>query len=139
MGRTGLTVSVAGLGCGGPSRIGQGTGASERESIALVRHALDLGVTLLDTAAAYGTEGIVGQALAGVSRDDVVVSTKSHVWRRGPDAVIAALESSLKVLGLDYVDVFHVHGVVPDGYEGVRDEVFPASPKWPPKTTITRC
>ena len=65
LGRTGLKVSVAGLGCGGNSRIGMGAGLSEAESVALVRQALDLGVNLIDTAAAYGTEGLVGKAIKG--------------------------------------------------------------------------
>jgi predicted oxidoreductase len=55
LGRTGLMVSVAGLGCGGFSRLGLGTGKSEAEAVALVHQALDLGINLLDTAAVYGT------------------------------------------------------------------------------------
>ena len=56
LGRTGLKVSVAGLGCGGFSRLGLGTGKSEADAIGIIRAALDLGVNLFDTAAAYGTE-----------------------------------------------------------------------------------
>src|SRR4051794_8545219 len=56
LGRTGLTVSVAGLGCGGFSRLGLGSGQSAAHAVGIVRQALDLGVTLIDTAAAYGTE-----------------------------------------------------------------------------------
>jgi aryl-alcohol dehydrogenase-like predicted oxidoreductase len=63
LGRTGLEVSVAGLGCGGHSRLGQATGATEDESVRLVQRALDQGVTYFDTARAYGTEEIVGRAL----------------------------------------------------------------------------
>ena len=62
-GRTGLKVSVAGLGCGGGSRLGRAAGASEAESVALVRGAIDLGVNFFDTAEAYGTEAIVGAAI----------------------------------------------------------------------------
>jgi aryl-alcohol dehydrogenase-like predicted oxidoreductase len=62
LGKTGLTVSVAGLGCGGNSRLGQGRGASAEDSVAIVRTAIDLGVTFIDTAGAYGTEEIVGAA-----------------------------------------------------------------------------
>jgi aryl-alcohol dehydrogenase-like predicted oxidoreductase len=51
LGLTGFRVSVAGLGCGGFSRLGLGTGKSEAEAVALIRQALDLGVNLLDTAA----------------------------------------------------------------------------------------
>ena len=63
LGRTGLKVSVAGLGCGGFSRLGLGTGKSEAEAVALVRQALDLGVNLFDTAAVYGTEAVLGKAI----------------------------------------------------------------------------
>ena len=62
-GNTGLTVSVAGLGCGGNSRIGLGAGLSTAQSVALVREAFDLGVTFFDTAEAYGTEDILGRSL----------------------------------------------------------------------------
>ena len=63
LGRTGLRVSVAGLGCGGFSRLGLGRGKSEAEAVALIHRALDLGVNLFDTAAAYGTEAVLGKAL----------------------------------------------------------------------------
>src|SRR6266446_7952196 len=63
LGKTGLRVSVAGLGCGGNSRLGLGRGKTEAEAIALVRQALDMGLNLLDTAAAYGTEALIGKAI----------------------------------------------------------------------------
>ena len=68
LGRTGLRVSVAGLGCGGFSLLGLGTGKSNAEAVALLRQALDMGVNLLDTAAAYGTEAIVGEAIFPLTR-----------------------------------------------------------------------
>src|SRR5262245_8272793 len=104
LGKTGLRVSVAGLGCGGNSRIGLGTGLPEAESVALVQAALDLGVNLLDTAMVYGTEGIVGKAIKGRPRDSVVISTKSHFGSfdgRGvlaASAVVGNLEASLRAL-----------------------------------------
>src|SRR5262249_17784888 len=76
LGRSGLKVSIVGLGCGGPSRLGQATGKSERESIAVVQQALELGITLFDTAEVYGTETIVGRALEAVPRDQLIISTK---------------------------------------------------------------
>ncbi|HEX2885287.1 aldo/keto reductase, partial [Vineibacter terrae] len=120
LGRTGLRVSVAGLGCGGNSRIGQGTGLSADESVALVREALDLGVNFIDTAEAYGTEDIVGRAVAAVPREQVVISTKCLIRAgsglRSATEVVQALEASLRRLGLDHVDVFHLHAVAPDAY-----------------------
>ena len=76
LGRTGVQVSAAGLGCGGHSRLGQSYGATAEQSSDLVRLALDLGVTYVDTAQAYGTESIVGAAVSG-HRDRVVVSSKA--------------------------------------------------------------
>jgi L-galactose dehydrogenase len=132
LGKTGLKVSVAGLGCGGNSRIGLGAGLSEAESVALVRAALDLGVNFIDTAAIYGTEGIVGKAIKGRARDSVVISTKSHVNAfDGSTAapagdVLASLDASLKALDTDYVDVFHLHGLSPKVYDHAMTQVVPA-------------
>ena len=67
---------VAGLGCGGNSRIGLGTGKSEAESIELVRAAVDLGITYFDTAALYGTEPILGRAFRPGERSKVVISLR---------------------------------------------------------------
>lgn len=131
LGRTGLKVSVAGLGTGGNSRIGQGAGLSEAQSVALVQAALDLGVNFIDTAAIYGTEGIVGKAINGRPRESVVISTKSHINAfDGSSAapagdVLASLEASLKALDTDYIDVFHLHGLSPKVYDHAMAEVVP--------------
>lgn len=129
LGRTGLKVSVAGLGCGGSSRLGLGYGNSEAQGAEVVRAALDQGVNLLDTAAAYGTEGVVGMALKGVPRDGVVVSTKSRVDDKGelitPEALQKSLDNSLRVLGLNHVDVFHLHAVSPKLYAGAKEQLVP--------------
>ena len=117
LGRTGLKVSVAGLGCGGNSRIGLGAGLTTAQSVALVHAALDLGVNLIDTAEAYGTEEIVGEAIKGRPRDSVVISTKTQVTAaaapKSAAAMVASLDASLRRLGTDYVDVFHLHGLAP--------------------------
>lgn len=121
LGSTGLRVSVAGLGCGGSSRLGLGYGRSEGEAAAVVRRAFDLGVNFFDTAMAYGTETAVGMALRDLPRSDVVVSTKSQLVIDGqnvtPEGLLANLDASLTNLGLDHVDVFHLHGVRPAQYE----------------------
>ncbi|MBV8088028.1 MAG: aldo/keto reductase [Alphaproteobacteria bacterium] len=130
LGRTGLKVSVAGLGSGGFSRLGLGTGKSKAEAVALVRQALDLGVNLLDTAAAYGTEEVVGEAIKTVRREDVVIATKAWIprgeGRRAAERAVASLEGSLRRLGTDYIDIFQLHGVSSDGYEQARDVIAPA-------------
>ncbi len=130
LGRTGLKVSVAGLGCGGFSRLGLGTGQSTEHAISIVRQAIDLGVTLIDTAAVYGTEDVVGAAIRGIDRDAVVVCTKASKPAGdpafSPKKVIESLDASLQRLGLDYVDVFQIHAVPPAAYAHVRDAVVPA-------------
>lgn len=126
LGRTGLKVSVAGLGCGGNSRIGLGSGKSEAESIALVREAHDLGVNIFDTAAVYGTEEVLGKALRGLPRERVVVATKARFGRLSPAQVVESLDNSLKLLGTDYIDVFQLHGVTPNAYGHAREIMAPA-------------
>ena len=128
LGKTGLTASVAGLGCGGNSRLGLGRGASFDECVAVVRAAVDLGVNFLDTAEAYGTEEIVGAAVRNYDRSKLIISTKA-IFRGGDetaDAVTRKVEAALKRLGLDYVDVFHFHAVNPNAYERHRDVLAPA-------------
>ena len=129
-GRTGLQVSVVGLGAGGPSRLGVNTGGSEQESTAVVRRALELGINYIDTAEAYGTEEIVGKAIRGVDRDSLVLSTKKGAFSKGvpvsPDVFEAGVDASLRRLGVETIDVFHVHGPTMDEYQHVRDELVPA-------------
>ena len=125
-GRTGLRVSVMGLGCGGASRIGQSSNKSEAESIALVRAALEAGVNFIDTAEAYGTEAMVGAALQGTARDKVVISTKKSYRKAiSPALVRQGLEESLQRLRTDYVDIYSLHGVSPEDYPRLRDEILP--------------
>lgn len=131
LGRTGLRVSRMGVGCGGPSRAGQSTGSTETESVTIVRQALDAGVNFVDTAEAYRTEEIVGQALRGIDRDAVVLSTKKSTWRGSitPQDVEQSLAQSLKRLGTDYVDVYHLHGVALQDYDYLLAEVMPTLQK----------
>lgn len=124
-GRTGLKVSVAGLGCGGNSRIGLGSGRSERETIALVREALDLGVNLFDTAAAYGTEEVLGKALKGVPREHVVIATKASWGPLSAERAVASLDRSLRRLGTDTIDIFQLHGLSPAEYRRACAVVVP--------------
>jgi aryl-alcohol dehydrogenase-like predicted oxidoreductase len=131
LGRTGLRVSVAGLGCGGNSRLGLGVGKSEAQAISLVRLAVDLGVNFFDTAEAYGTEEVLGRALVGVSRERVVISSKSRILDPNGkplprDTVVSNLEQSLRRLGLERIDVFQLHAVQLKHYDYVLSELVPA-------------
>lgn len=129
LGRTGLVCSVVGLGCGGLSRLGLRKGGTMAEAADLVRHALDLGITFIDTAKIYGTEPAVGAALQG-RREGIVVSTKVPPLtpdnRVDPEYITAQIEDSLRVMGLETLDVLHLHGVMPRDYERVVDGCWSA-------------
>ena len=135
LGRTGLKVSTAGLGCGGHSRLGQSYGHSFEQSVEVVRAAIDAGVNFIDTAAVYHTEEIVGAAVKGC-RDSVVISSKLGIVRPGTSALgeeyltsneyVALAEKNLARLGTDHIDVFHLHGVMPGQYAYCREELVPA-------------
>jgi aryl-alcohol dehydrogenase-like predicted oxidoreductase len=129
LGRTGLRVSVAGLGTGGFSRLGLKSGKTEDESARLIHEALDLGINFIDTAANYGTEGVVGKALKSIPRDKVVIATKAQFRGKPfapPEKVVASLDNSLRLMGTDYVDVFNLHGVEIDEYDYALETILPA-------------
>ncbi len=119
LGTSGLVVSSQGLGCMGMSEF-YGPG-DEAESVATIRRALDLGVTLLDTADMYGpyrNEELVGRAIAG-RRDEVVLATKFGIVRTADPAVRSirgdaayvhqACDASLGRLGVDHIDLYYQH------------------------------
>jgi len=121
-----LDVGRIGLGCMGMSAAYTGAGSDDAESIHAIHRALDLGVTLIDTAEIYGpfiNEELVGRAVAD-RRDDVVLATKfglvSHAgdgpWNldSSPANIRTALEGSLRRLGTDHVDLYYQHRVDPD-------------------------
>ena len=125
LGGQGLVVSRQGLGCMGMSEF-YGT-RDDQESAATIRRALELGVSLLDTADIYGpfiNEELVGRAIAG-RRDEVVLATKFGIVRdpanpaaRGvngrPEYVRQSCEASLRRLGTDHIDLYYQHRVDPD-------------------------
>ena len=138
LGNSGIEASVVGLGAwvlGGGTVWGKDT--DDQESIATIQAALDAGITLIDTAPAYGfgrSEEVVGKALLG-RRDKVVVATKCGLWwddQRGspfcefdgrpirrslrPDTIALEVENSLRRLRTDYIDLYQTHwpAVEPD-------------------------
>ena len=124
LGRNGPEVSAIGLGCMGMSAFYGGS--DEAQSIAVIHRALDLGVTLLDTAEMYGphtNEVLVGKALKD-RRDQAFLATKfginynedrSRLMTDGsPANVRRAIDGSLKRLGVDHVDLYYLHRVDPD-------------------------
>ncbi len=128
-GRSGLRVSVCGLGGGGESRLGLRKGSTEEQAVGVVRRALDLGVTYVDTAANYGTEDVIGRGLQG-RRDGVVVSSKMLARRKDGslvrrEDVRAELHGSLRRLRTDVLDVYHLHRVRPEDYDHAVAELVP--------------
>jgi aryl-alcohol dehydrogenase-like predicted oxidoreductase len=125
-----MEVSVAGLGGGGFSRLGMGTGKTASEASALVRQALDLGINFFDTAESYRTEAAIGDALAGAPRDAYVLSTKKSTWKDGLPVSAAdietSLDASLEKLRTDHVDVYHLHGLGLGEYDRAVTEWIPA-------------
>jgi aryl-alcohol dehydrogenase-like predicted oxidoreductase len=140
LGKTGLRVSVAGLGTGGFSRLGLKSGKTEEESARLIHEAVALGVNFIDTAPPYGTEGAVGRALKSIARDQVVIATKAFIHRNDewspPERVIASLDNSLRVMGTDYIDVFNLHGIEASEYDHALSTIAPALVKQKEKGKI---
>ncbi|QCO97864.1 aldo/keto reductase [Arthrobacter sp. 24S4-2] len=123
LGNSGLTVSVVGLGCNNLGRANTVTETQEGTD-AVVRAALDAGITLFDVADTYGrepglSETMLGKALAG-RRDDAVVATKFGMDMRGANGndfgargsrryIVKAAEASLRRLGTDWIDLYQFH------------------------------
>ncbi len=130
-----LTVGAIGLGCMGMSwAYGDSATRDDTTSIAVIRRALDLGVTLIDTADVYGpflNEELVGRAIAG-RRDLVVLATKvglvvedATTYRIGrdgsPDHIRSGCEASLRRLGVEHIDLYQLHR--PDPEVPIEDSI----------------
>jgi aryl-alcohol dehydrogenase-like predicted oxidoreductase len=130
LGNQGLEVPVEGLGCMGMTTIAGGNiygKADERESIATIHKALELGVNFLDTADLYGpllNERLVAKAIKG-NRDQYIIATKfgfeiddneQLTWgfNGKPEYVKKAIDRSLKNLGTDYIDLYYLHRLDPN-------------------------
>src|SRR6202167_800442 len=122
LGSSGIQSSGIGLGCMSVSGIDDKSG--DDDGIALIREALDRGITLLDTSDAYGVghnEELVGKAIKG-RRSEVILATKfGNLGGRGgktadgrPEDVPVACEASLKRLGVDVIDLYYQHRVDPE-------------------------
>lgn len=125
LGNSGLEVSALGLGCMGLS-FGYGPATDQQQAIALIRSAVEQGVTFFDTAEIYGpftNEALLGEALAPV-RDHVVIATKfgfelpqpdgKQVLNSRPEHIRQAVEGSLKRLNIETIDLLYQHRVDPN-------------------------
>jgi len=125
LGRQGLEVSALGLGCMGMSWAYGGS--DESECIRVIHHALDIGVNFFDTAETYGpfkNEELIGRALKGKRREDVIIATK-FAWKFGPNNeqigldsspanIKRSVEGSLRRLGTSYIDLYYQHRLDPN-------------------------
>jgi len=140
IGRTGMKASVIGLGAGGNSRLGLSTGQDEAHAAQVVRDALDMGITIVDTAHYYRTQPAIGQALQAWSDGDdtkkkqVVISTKGPY--RGEDGKLLTvdnfqenIDNSLRELQLETIDIYFIHGLNLKYYEQARDRFLPVLQK----------
>ena len=131
LGKTGLKVSLVSYGSGGPSKLGQNTGLSSTEQDRLIRRCLDLGINLFDTSEAYGdSEVILGRTLSRVPKDSYVIATKCRYKNsdgslRSPDDIERSVESSLRRLNTDCVDIMQFHVLNSNDYLDVVDQHYP--------------
>ena len=138
LGRTQQRVSLLGMGTGGHDALGEVSGRSESEMIALLHRAFELGINLFDTSPGYGdgrSERILGQALRELPRDDIVVSTKIALAGSMPgepaklldrSEVARLVNASLERLQLDYMDVMLMAVAdQPENFDRVIEELIP--------------
>lgn len=121
-----LNVSVVGLGCNN-----FGMRCDERQSLAVIRSALDAGINFFDTADVYGGRGkseeLLGEAIAGIDRSEIVIATKfanpmsddDSMRGASRDYIMQAVEASLTRLGTDYIDLYQQH--IPDEHTPVEE------------------
>lgn len=133
LGYTGIRVTAAGLGTGGHSRLGMSQHGLNHAA-GIVRCAFENGVNFFDSSVIYGTESAIAEGLRGIHRDRYVLSTK-YPYQNQDSGICTkndlerVLEESLRSLGTDYIDIYHLHSVKTAHYEQVRDTLVPAMQK----------
>ena len=138
LGRTNQRISLLGMGSGGNDPLGQKSGRSESEMVALLHRAFDLGINLFDTSPGYGdgrSERIIGQALKELPRDEVVVSTKIALAGSMPGKptkfmnlsdVGPSVDACLERLQTDYLDVMLMAVAdQPENFDRVINDLIP--------------
>jgi L-galactose dehydrogenase len=106
-----------------------GQGQGDDNAVAIVRRALELGINIIDTAEVYGTEANVGRAIKGISRQSIVLCTKTGAGStekpRDPKDIVESVDQSLRQLGTDYIDIYQLHGVRASVYPYVVEHIVP--------------
>jgi len=132
LGNTGIKLSRLGIGCGS-------VGGSIQRNLGqdgftrLIRYAYDQGITYLDTAQAYGTHGMIGQAIKGLPRENLFIQSKMSGSPKDP---FAAIENYRKELGTDYIDTLLVHCTVTPHWDEERKPILDALEKAKDKQII---
>ena len=132
LGKSGIPVSIASYGGGGPSQFGKAAGLTAKQRRDLIARALDLGINMFDTAANYGDSEVqLGQALNGVPRDSFLIATK-WTWKTADgilphiDSVTASVERSMRRFNTDVIDIMQIHGIRPENYFELTERYAPA-------------
>ena len=131
LGKSGIPISIASYGGGGPSQFGKAAGLTAKQRRDLIARALDLGINMFDTAANYGdSEEQLGQALNGVPRDSFLIGTK-WTWKTADgslphtDSLIASVEQSMRRFNTDVIDIMQVHGIQKSNYFDITERYAP--------------
>ena len=131
LGKSGIRVSIASYGGGGPSQFGKAAGLTAKQRRDLIARALDLGINMYDTAANYGdSEEQLGQTLNGVPRDSFLIGTK-WTWKTTDgslphtDSLIASVEQSMRRFNTDVIDIMQIHGIQKSNYFDITERYAP--------------
>ena len=135
LGKSGIPVSLASYGGGGPSQFGKAAGLTAGQRRDLIARALDLGINMFDTAANYGdSEEQLGQALNGVPRDTFLIATK-WTWKTpdgnlpNTDSLVESVERSMCRFSTDVIDIMQIHGIRQENYLELTERYTPTLQK----------
>ncbi len=131
LGKSGIPVSLASYGGGGPSQFGKTAGLTAAQRRNLIARAMDLGINMFDTAANYGdSEEQLGQALNGIPRDSFLIATK-WTWKTPDgklphtDSLISSVERSMRRFNTDVIDIMQIHGIRKSNYFEITERFAP--------------
>ncbi len=110
---------------GGKSRLGAASGLPEKDQLKLLRLARDAGLNYFDTSELYENEGLLGRAFSRNELGSLVISSKFTLPENGSKEIRKKLESSLRRIAVDHLDLYLVHAVPPADYGRLHDEVVP--------------
>ena len=132
LGKTGMDASILSLGTGGARQFGQSMGYSIKDQTKLVHAALDMGINIFDTSTHYGdSESILGKCLSNIPRDSFFLCTKWPARDEmgntvfDPKKLIESVNKSLARLQTDHIDIMLFHGIMPDEYYSIVENLYP--------------